>query len=69
MVVRRNKSNPNSVGTSATWFDIRNPLDAARLRKEEARLKALGVEYYIAKGVIKRTLSPEPDPRRVNSHR
>ena len=69
MVVRRTKGNPNSVGTSATWFDVRNPLDAAKLHREEERLKALGVEYYIAKGVVERTLRPEPDFRRVNSHR
>jgi len=36
---------------------------------EEKRLKAAGTEYYVAKGVIETTLSPEPDPRHVNSHR
>jgi hypothetical protein len=69
MVVRRTVGDPNSVGTSATWFDVRNPLDAARLRIEEERLKAIGAEYYVAKGRIEQTLKPEPDPRRVNSHR
>lgn len=67
MVVRRGPG--DSVGTSATWFDIRNPADAARLRAEEKRLKSLGVEHYVTKGIVERTLSPAPDPRRVNSHR
>jgi hypothetical protein len=69
MVVTRTKGNSGVSGTSATWFDVRNPLEAARLRKEEERLKALGVEYYVAKGRLESTLRPEPDPRRVNSHR
>ena len=69
IVVRRTKGDPNSSSTSATWFDVRNPLDAVRLYKEEERLKALGAEYYVAKGKIESRLRPEPDPRRVNSHR
>ena len=69
MVVRRTPGNPNSSGSSATWFDINDPRDAASLAKEEERLKAIGAEYYVAKGRTETTLSPEPDPRRVNSHR
>ena len=56
MVVRRTKGNPNSSDASATWFDVRNPRDAARLRAEEERLKAIGAEYYVAKGRFERTL-------------
>jgi hypothetical protein len=68
VVVRRTPGNPNSMGESCTWFDIKDPQDAARLAREEQRLKAIGAEYYVAKGRIETTLSPEPDPRRVNSH-
>jgi hypothetical protein len=67
MIVRRGPG--NSMGTSATWFDFHNPKDVARFDQEEKRLKAAGTEYYVAKGVIETTLSPEPDPRHVNSHR
>jgi hypothetical protein len=69
VVVRRTPGSPNSSGSSATWFDISDPRDAVKLAREEERLKAAGVEYYVAKGRIETTLSPEPDPRRVNSHR
>jgi hypothetical protein len=69
VVVRRTPGNPNSSGSSATWFDISDPRDAARLAQEEQRLKATGADYYVAKGLIESTLRPEPDPRRVNSHR
>jgi len=69
IVVRRTKGNPNSSGSSASWFDINDPRDAARLAKEEQRLKAIGAEYYVAKARIETTIRPEPDPHRVNSHR
>ncbi len=69
VVVRRTPGNPNSSGQSYAWFDIKDPQDAARLAREEQRLKAIGAEYYVAKGRIETTLSPEPDPRRINSHR
>ncbi len=69
VVVRRTRGNPNSNGSSATWFDVSDPRDAERLAAEEQRLKAAGAEYYVAKGLVERTLRPEPDPRRVNSHR
>jgi hypothetical protein len=69
VVVRRAKGNADSGGSSATWFDIRNAEEAAKLAKEEQRLKAIGADYYVAKGITEITLSPEPDPRRVNSHR
>src|SRR4051794_30985067 len=68
MVVRRTKGNPNSVGTSATWFNARNPGDVAKLKLAEERLKAAGAEFYVAKGRLETTLSPEPDRSRVNSH-
>lgn len=67
MIVRRGPG--NSMGTSAIWFDLHKPEDVARLQVEEQRLKASGTEYYVAKGMMESTLSPEPDPRRVNSHR
>ncbi|MHC5541449.1 hypothetical protein ACYOEI_24785 [Singulisphaera rosea] len=67
MVVRYEDG--KSAGTSATWFDVNQPEEAARLREEHARLKKLGVECYVAKGVIKRMLHPDPDPARVNAHR
>lgn len=69
VVVRRTKGNPHSSGASATWFDVNKPEDAMRLRKEDARLTALGVEHYVAKAKIVTEMSPEPDPRRVDSHR
>ena len=69
VVVRRAPGNPDSLGQSCTWFDIKDSQDAARLAKEEQRLKAIGAEYYVAKGRIETTMSPEPDPQRVNSHR
>jgi hypothetical protein len=69
VVVRQTPGNPSSSGSSATLFDINDPRDAARLAKEEERLKAIGAEYYVAKGWTETTLRPEPDPRRVNSHR
>ena len=68
MVVRRTPGSPSSSGKSATWFDISDPRDAAKLAKEEQRLKSIGAEYYVAKGRTETTLSPEPDPRQVNSH-
>ncbi len=69
VVVRRTKGNPNWTGAHATWFEIRDPRDAAMLAQEELRLKAIGAEYYIAKARVETTVSLEPDPRRVNSHR
>jgi hypothetical protein len=69
VVVRRTKGDPNSSGASYTWFDIRKPGDAARLRQEEERLRSIGAEFYVAKGRIETTMNPDPDPSRVNSHR
>ena len=69
IVVTRPKGSTNPTGYSATWFDLRNPKEAAKLREEEEELQAQGVDHYVAKGVIEKTMKPEPDPRRVNSHR
>lgn len=69
VVVSRTKGNPTSGSLAYTWFDINDPRDAARLAKEEQRLKAVGAEYYLAKGVVESTLRPEPILSRVNSHR
>ena len=69
VVVRRTKGNPNSSGSSATWFDIRDPQDAVRLAKEEQRLKTIGADYYVAKALVETSVRPEPDPRHSNSHR
>ncbi len=69
VVMRRATGNSKSGGSSVTWFDIRNPNEAAKLAAEEQRLKALGADYYVAKGLTETTLRPEPDRRRVNSHR
>ena len=68
-VVRRNANDPNSLGTSYTWFDISNPEEAERLRQQEAQLKAIKAEYYIAKGHLESTIRAEPDPQHANSHR
>lgn len=67
MVVRYEDG--ESAGTSATWFDVNLPEEAARLRAEHARLKRLGVKCYVAKGVVRNMLHPDPDPTRVNAHR
>ncbi len=69
VVVRQTPGNNGSSNSIAGWFDISDPRDAAKLAKEEQRLKALGADYYVAKVRAETTLSPEPDPRRVNSHR
>jgi hypothetical protein len=49
--------------TSYTWYDITRPLDAARLRTDEAHQKAVGAEYYIANGWISINASG-PSPAR-----
>jgi hypothetical protein len=69
VVVRQTAGNSGSSNSIAGWFDISDPRDVAKLAKEERRLKALGANYYVAKVCTETTLSPEPDPRRVNSHR
>ncbi len=69
VVVNRTKGDPNPSGYSASWFDIRNPKEAEQLRKEQGLLQAQGVEHYVAKGVIEKTMHPAADPYRVNSHR
>jgi hypothetical protein len=58
-----------SSSSSFTHDNIRDPGDAAKLAKEEERLKSLGVEYYIAKAKVETMIRPEPDLRRVNAHR
>jgi hypothetical protein len=68
VVVRRTPDDPNSLGHSYQWFDISDPRDAARMRKEEERMKATKTEYFVAWGVIERSVRPVPDTRRVNSH-
>jgi hypothetical protein len=69
VVVRQTPGNGGSSNSIAGWFDVSDPRDVAKLAKEERRLKALGANYYVAKVRAETTLSPEPDPRRVNSHR
>jgi hypothetical protein len=69
VVVTRTQGGSSSSSTSFAHYNIRDPGDAAKLAKEEERLKSLGVEYYIANGKVETTISPEPDLRRVNSHR
>lgn len=68
MVVRRAKAQAGSAGASAIWFDVSKPLDALRMRREEARLKSIGAEYYVAKGVVETTINIEPFNRRIDSH-
>jgi hypothetical protein len=62
VVVRWAKGNPNSLGSSCTWYDIRDPRDAAKLAKEEQRLKSIGAEYYVARGLIERQPRGMPNP-------
>jgi hypothetical protein len=69
LVVKRYKGNESSGTSVVGWFDVTDPRDVARLAQEEQRLKASGADYYVAKGRIETTLSAEPDPRRVNSHK
>ena len=66
--VRRDAAG-NVNGSSYNWFDLKKPEDVARLRTEEARLKAAKIEYYVAKARVKTSISPEPDPHRASSHR
>ena len=66
--VRRDAAG-NVNGESYDWFDLRKPEDAARMRTEEARLKAAKIEYYVAKGRLETTTTVEPDPHRASSHR
>jgi hypothetical protein len=69
VVIRREKANPSAESSSCVWFDVSKPGDAARLRAQEARLKAANADYYVAKGRVETYLELEPDPRRANSHR
>jgi hypothetical protein len=69
LTVRRAPGNPNSSGQGFTWYDISKPWEAAKLRSDEKRLVDQGVEHYVTEGVLEWTLRPNPDPRRVNSHR
>ena len=69
VVVTRSQGSPSSGGSTFTYYNIRNPGEAAKLAKEEDRLKSIGVDYYVAKGRVETTVSPEPDVRRVNAHR
>ncbi len=66
--VRRDAAG-NVIGASYEWFDLKKAEDVARLRTEEARLKAAKVEYYVAKARVETSISPEPDPHRASSHR
>ncbi len=69
VVVRQTAGNSGSSNSIAGWFDISDPRDAAKLAKEEQRLKSIGANYYVAKVRAETTLSPEPDPQRVNAHK
>jgi hypothetical protein len=69
VVVTRAQASATSGSSRFTYFNIRDPGDAANLAKEEERLKSAGAEYYIAKGRVETTIHPEPDPRGVHSHR
>jgi hypothetical protein len=69
LLVNRSTGNASSGTSVVGWFDINNAREAAKLAQEEQRLKASGADYYVAKGLTETTLRPEPDPRRVNSHK
>jgi hypothetical protein len=69
VLVRQTPGSSGSSNSIAGWFDISDRRDAAKLAKEEQRLKAIGANYYVAKVRAETTLSPEPDPRRVNAHK
>ena len=66
--VRRDAAE-NVNGASYDWFDLKKPEDVARLRTEEARLKAAKIEYYVAKGRLETTTTLEPDPHHASCHR
>lgn len=66
--VRRDAAG-NVNGGGYDWFDLKKPEDVARLRTEEARLKAAKIEYYIAKAHVETWISAEPDPHRAASRR
>ncbi len=69
VIVTPAQGSSRSSSSSFTHFNIRDPGDAAKLAKEEKRLKSIGADYYVAKGRVETTISPEPDLRGVNSHR
>jgi hypothetical protein len=69
VVVTRAQGSSTSGSSRFTYFNIRDPGDAAKLASEEARPKSAGAEYYIAKGRVETAIRPEPDPRGVHSHR
>lgn len=64
-VVRAN-GNPNSSGTSYSWYNLSKPEDAARFRARQEQLKAKGANFYITEPNWEWSMHPSPDPRRAN---
>lgn len=69
VTVRRKPGNPNSMGRSCQWYDVRLPWEAARLKRDEQRLTEKGVEHYVTEGFMSWSLEPRPDRRRADAHR
>jgi hypothetical protein len=68
-VVRAGKGKPGSGGTSYTWYDLSKPQDALRFRIQEAHLKSIKANYYVAKSRREHSIAAEIVPSRVNAHR
>jgi hypothetical protein len=69
VVVKRGQGGSSSGNSDFTYDNVNDTGDAAKLAKDEERLKASGVEYDIAKGRTETSITREPDPRRVHEHR
>src|SRR3954451_11486380 len=48
-LVRVTRHSPNSFSQSYQWYDVDKPSEMAKLKADEARLRAQGAEYYITR--------------------
>ena len=67
-IVRRNPDG-TILGSSFSWYDRNKPAEEAALHREEARLKSIHEDFYVAKGRVEATTTVEPDPPHASSHR
>ena len=61
--------NKTVAGASYDWYDINKPADVLRMEAEKARLKAAGIEFYVARGRVENHTSVDPDPWRAADRR
>lgn len=67
IAVVRETGNPNSSGTSISWYNLSKPEEATRFRARQEQLKAKGANFYITEPHWQRSMHPSPDPRRANT--